>query len=92
VFEQCLRVLREVDGLRELVAGDSAPSGVLRLGVPQSIGEVVLLEALRQLAGEYPDLRAQVSSGWGRPSAGAVGERRAGCGRGAVSAEQGIPR
>ncbi|WP_448681227.1 LysR family transcriptional regulator [Pseudomonas nicosulfuronedens] len=65
VFEQCLRVLREVDGLRELVASDSPPSGVLRLGVPQSIGEVVLLEALRRLAGEYPELRAQVSSGWG---------------------------
>ncbi|MBD9676608.1 LysR family transcriptional regulator [Pseudomonas sp. PDM18] len=65
VFEQCLRVLREVDGLRELVASDSAPSGVLRLGVPQSIGEVVLLGALRRLAGEYPELRAQVSSGWG---------------------------
>lgn len=65
VFEQCLRVMREVDGLRELVAGDSAPSGVLRLGVPQSIGEVVLLEALRRLTGEYPELRAQVSSGWG---------------------------
>ncbi|WP_315808125.1 LysR family transcriptional regulator [Pseudomonas sp. C9-3] len=65
VFEQCLRVMREVDGLRELVASDSAPSGVLRLGVPQSIGEVVLLEALRRLAGEYPELRAQVSSGWG---------------------------
>lgn len=65
VFEQCRRVLREVDGLRELVASDSAPSGVLRLGVPQSIGEVAMLEALRRLAGEYPDLRAQVSSGWG---------------------------
>lgn len=65
VFEQCLRVLREVDGLRELVASDSAPSGVLRLGVPQSIGEVVLLDALRRLAEEYPELRAQVSSGWG---------------------------
>ncbi|MFR0691157.1 LysR family transcriptional regulator [Enterobacterales bacterium AE_CKDN230030158-1A_HGKHYDSX7] len=65
VFEQCRRVLREVDGLRELVASDAAPSGVLRLGVPQSIGEVVLLEALRRLAGEYPELRAQVSSGWG---------------------------
>ena len=38
VYEQCRRVLREVDGLRELVAGDATPSGVLRLGVPQSIG------------------------------------------------------
>ena len=40
-------------------------SGVLRLGVPQSIGEVVLLDALRRLADEYPELRAQVGTGWG---------------------------
>ncbi|AGI81320.1 LysR family transcriptional regulator [Pseudomonas aeruginosa] len=65
VYEQCRRVLREVDGLRELVAGDATPSGVLRLGVPQSIGEVVLLDALRRLADEYPELRAQVGTGWG---------------------------
>lgn len=40
-------------------------SGVLRLGVPQSIGEVVLLDALRRLADGYPELRAQVGTGWG---------------------------
>ncbi|MNN04467.1 HTH-type transcriptional regulator GltR [compost metagenome] len=65
VFQQCREVLREIDTLRELVAGDAPPSGLLRLGVPQSIGEVVLLDALRRLAGDYAELRTQVTTGWG---------------------------
>ncbi|MDT4803260.1 HTH-type transcriptional regulator BenM [compost metagenome] len=65
VYQQCRQVLREVDGLRELVAGDTPPSGVLRLGVPQSIGELVLLDALRRLGDDYAGLRAQVTTGWG---------------------------
>ncbi|SDO04284.1 LysR family transcriptional regulator [Pseudomonas jinjuensis] len=65
VYQQCRQVLREVDGLRELVAGDTPPSGVLRLGVPQSIGELVLPDALRRLGDDYAGLRAQVTTGWG---------------------------
>lgn len=65
VYQRCLSILREMDALRELVASDTPPSGLLRLGVPQTIGDVVLLDALKQLRGEFPDLRAQVSTGWG---------------------------
>lgn len=65
VYQKCLAILREMDALRELVASDTPPSGLLRLGVPQTIGDVVLLDALKQLRGEYPELRAQVSTGWG---------------------------
>lgn len=65
VFQRCLAVLREMDALRELVASDTPPSGVLRLGVPQTIGDVVLLDALKRLRGQFPDLRAQVITGWG---------------------------
>ncbi|AHF68842.1 regulatory protein LysR [Pseudomonas cichorii JBC1] len=65
VYQKCLAILREMDSLRELVASDTPPSGLLRLGVPQTIGDVVLLDALKQLRGEFPDLRAQVVTGWG---------------------------
>lgn len=65
VYEQCRAVLREMDALRELVLSDSSPSGVLRLGVPQTVGDVVLLDALSQLKTLYPDLQTQVSTGWG---------------------------
>ena len=65
VYEQCKAILREIDALRELVAHEGAPSGTLRLGVPQTLGDVVLLDALAQIREAYPPLRTQVSSGWG---------------------------
>lgn len=65
VYSKCLAILREMDSLRELVASDTPPSGLLRLGVPQTIGDVVLLDALKHLRGQFPELRAQVVTGWG---------------------------
>ncbi|WP_027896851.1 LysR family transcriptional regulator [Zestomonas thermotolerans] len=65
VYEQCRVVLREIDALRELVASDAVPSGALRLGVPQTVGDTLLLEALQRLQETYPELHVQVSSGWG---------------------------
>jgi len=65
VYQQCRAILREMDALRELVASDTPPSGLLRLGVPQTVGDVVLLDALKHLRGQFPDLRAQVVTGWG---------------------------
>lgn len=65
VYQKCLGILREMDSLRELVASDTPPSGLLRLGVPQTVGDVVLLDALKHLRAEFPDLRAQVLTGWG---------------------------
>jgi len=65
VYQKCLAILREMDGLRDLVALDTPPKGVLRLGVPQTIGDIVLLNALKQLRGQFPELRAQVVTGWG---------------------------
>ena len=65
VYEQCREVLRNMDVLREMVARDAPPSGLLRLGVPQALGDLVLLDALERLRAAYPDLQTQVSSGWG---------------------------
>lgn len=65
VYQKCLAILREMDSLRELVASDTPPSGLLRLGVPQTIGDVVLLDALKHMRAQFPDLRAQVVTGWG---------------------------
>jgi DNA-binding transcriptional LysR family regulator len=72
VYQKCLAILREMDSLRELVAGDTPPSGVLRLGVPQTLGDVVLLDALKHLRGQFPDLRAQVVTGWGSQLIGKI--------------------
>jgi len=72
VYEQCRVILREMDALREMVATDTPPSGVLRVGVPQSIGDVVLLEALKHLQDTFPGLRAQVTTGWGSHLVGRI--------------------
>ena len=65
VYEQCRQVMRAMDALREIVAHDTSPSGLLRLGVPQTISDMVLLDALQQLKTGFPDLATQVSNGWG---------------------------
>ena len=65
VYEQCKAILREIDTLRELVANDGLPSGSLRVGVPQTIGDVVLLDALPQIRSAFPDLQTRVINGWG---------------------------
>lgn len=65
VYEQCKAVMREVDALRELVGAAGEPSGALRLGVPQTIGDAVLLHALQEIRGAHPQLRTQVINGWG---------------------------
>jgi DNA-binding transcriptional LysR family regulator len=44
----------------------------LRLGVPQTIGDVVLLDALRHLRGQFPELSAQVVTGWGSHLVGKI--------------------
>lgn len=64
VYEQCLQIVREVEALRHLAASDSQPSGSLRLGVVQTVGDVVLLDALRELRQTFPDLSTQVSTSW----------------------------
>ena len=65
VYEQCRAILREIDALNELVAQDALPSGSLRLGVPQTIGDAVLLDTLNDLKHVYAELKVQVSTGWG---------------------------
>jgi DNA-binding transcriptional LysR family regulator len=65
VYEQCRVIQREIDVLRELVAKDTPPVGALRLGVAQTIADVALPDAMRELRAAYPDLQASASSGWG---------------------------
>jgi DNA-binding transcriptional LysR family regulator len=65
VYEQCRVIQREIDVLRERVANDTPPVGALRLGVAQTIADIALPDALRELRAAYPDLQASASSGWG---------------------------
>jgi len=65
VYEQCAKVLLEVERLRNLVQEDHAPTGVFRIGVIQTIGDVVLLDTLQKLNQAFDGLHTEVASGWG---------------------------
>ncbi|MCC8402681.1 LysR family transcriptional regulator [Paraburkholderia sp. MMS20-SJTN17] len=67
VYDQCRAIVREVDALRHLVTENAPLAGVLRMGVAQTVADVAMLKALHELRGAYPELRAQVSTGWGNP-------------------------
>lgn len=54
-----------MESLRDMVTHDDLPSRVFRVGVIQSIGDIALLDALRQIKDSFPDLNTQVSTGWG---------------------------
>lgn len=65
VYEQCRVIQRELDVLRELVAADTPPVGQLRVGVAQTIADIALSDAIRDLKAAYPALHARASTGWG---------------------------
>jgi DNA-binding transcriptional LysR family regulator len=72
VFEQCGKVLLEVERLRGLVQAGHAPTGLFRIGLIQTIGDVVLLDTLQRLNSRFPGLHTEVASGWGAQLVGQV--------------------
>ncbi|MGZ2747877.1 LysR family transcriptional regulator [Burkholderia stagnalis] len=71
VFEQCRVILREVDALRELTAGQLPPAGEFRVGLTQGLGELMLPGLIAQLGEHWPALAPRVTTAWG----GALVER-----------------
>jgi DNA-binding transcriptional LysR family regulator len=65
VYEQSLPILRAVEDLMTLTRQDGAPTGTLRFGMSQAIGDVILADAVEQLSGEFPTLDVRVRAGWG---------------------------
>jgi DNA-binding transcriptional LysR family regulator len=65
VFEQCRTILREVDALRELTAGQLPPAGEFRVGLTQGLGELMLLDLLPMLGAQWPALTPQITTAWG---------------------------
>jgi len=65
VFAQCRAILREVDALRELTAGQRPPAGEFRVGLTQGLGELMLPGLIARIAGQWPALATQVTTAWG---------------------------
>ena len=70
VFEQCRAILREVDALRELTAGEQPPAGEFRIAT-QGLGELMLPALIAELAAQWPALATQVTTAWGGCSSSA---------------------
>jgi DNA-binding transcriptional LysR family regulator len=73
VYEQSLPILRAVDDLMTTTRKDAAPTGTLRFGMSQAIGDVILADAVEQLSVEFPTLDVRVRAGWGDSLAAQVG-------------------
>jgi DNA-binding transcriptional LysR family regulator len=73
VYEQSLPILCAVDDLMTLTRQDAAPTGTLRFGMSQAIGDVIMADAVEQLSGEFPTLDVRVRAGWGAGLAAQVG-------------------
>src|SRR3979409_2372467 len=84
VYEQSLPILRAVDALMTLTRKDAAPTGTVRFGMSQAIGDVILADAVAQLSGEFPTLDVRVRAGWGDSPAAQVGARDLGAGIGKI--------
>ncbi len=60
LFEQCQRILEEVEALRSSAAGARGePSGVLRVEMPVTWGKRVVMPVLAKLLERYPRLRIE---------------------------------
>jgi DNA-binding transcriptional LysR family regulator len=64
VYEHAVPILRAADLLVALPREDAAPSGTLRLGVPQAIGDVILSDAVQGLNTEFPLLDIRLRTEW----------------------------
>src|SRR5688500_16263189 len=57
-YEQCVRILAEVDEAEEIVGGDrSVPRGTLRITAPLTFSRLHLNAVLTELATRHPELR-----------------------------------
>jgi DNA-binding transcriptional LysR family regulator len=65
VYEQSLPILRAVEDLMTLARPDMAPTGTLRFGMSQAIGDVILADTVQQLSAEFPALDVRVRAGQG---------------------------
>jgi DNA-binding transcriptional LysR family regulator len=73
VYEQALPILRALDELMAITRPDASPTGTLRFGMSQAIGDVMLADSVEQVAREFPGLDVRVRAGRGDQLAVQVG-------------------
>lgn len=66
VYEQAVPIVRAVEDLMAMTQEKSEPIGVMRLGVAQGIGDVVLADAVKRLQDGFPRLDLRLRTDWSR--------------------------
>lgn len=64
VYEHCLEIWREIDRLRQFVAGASPLAGGLRLGMTQAVCDMALSGILQLQRRHWPELAVSTTTGW----------------------------
>jgi DNA-binding transcriptional LysR family regulator len=64
VYEQALPIVRAVEDLLAMTKEKTDPIGVMRLGMPQGIGDLVLPEAVERLQTAFPKLNLRLRTDW----------------------------
>ena len=64
VYEHALPILRAVEDLVAMTKEKADPIGILRLGMAQGIGDLVLAEAVERLQNAFPKLDLRLRTDW----------------------------
>jgi DNA-binding transcriptional LysR family regulator len=65
VYEQSLPILGAVNDLMMVARKNAAPTGILRFGMSQAIGDVIMADAVEQLSREFSALDLRMRADWG---------------------------
>ena len=66
IYKKCCVIDKEMSSLKHIVVQQNQPKVSLRIGLPNSLLETGVLAILGQLQQEFPHIRLEISSGWGK--------------------------
>lgn len=64
IYESALGVLDAADQLRRIPQENATPRGTFRVGFTQVVADVVVLDAVTSIRGQFPELEMQVLTNW----------------------------
>lgn len=64
IYEQAVPLLRALEHLHDIARDDAAPSGVLRVGLPQVLADIVMFDAVVAMKQRFPALEVKLLTDW----------------------------
>lgn len=66
IYEQAVPILRAVEDLAAMAKEKTGPIGIMKLGVAQGIGDLLLTDVVKRLQGAFPQLDLRLRTDWSR--------------------------